>query len=140
MDVASIVTLIVYVCLIIFLVVLSCVIYQIQAQAKVHPRGQVNLQQQCQNDMQESGNMKNLQKMKKLRSDRKILLNLSNTSQPKTTSIGCSNIWTTNDFVETTSMEMEELSVKDTNALRVKGTKRKEKFEKRCNRGMDQFI
>ena len=96
MELTAIVTLLVYVVLIIFLIVLSCIIYQFQVQTKVHAPGHFTLHQQCQNEMQESTNMKNLKKMKTLRSDRKILLNLSNLPKPKTRS----SIWTTGDLEE----------------------------------------
>ena len=118
MDVTSTITLLVYIGLIIGLVVLSCIIYLFQSQAQVHALGHVNLQQQCQKNMQESTNVKNLQKMTKLRSDRKIHLNLSDSSQSRTTS----NIWISNDFVEPISKVIDELSVNDTNAPRSEST------------------
>ena len=118
MDLTSITTLLVYVGLFIFLVVLSCILYQFQSQTKVHPLGHFNLQQQCQNDMEESRNMKNLKKMKKLRSDRKIFLSLSSSSKPKTTS----NIWICDDFMERISMEMDEHRVEDPHTPRSQST------------------
>ena len=109
MDMTSIVTLLVYAALIIFLAVLSCIIYQFQTQTRVHPPGHFNLPRQCQLEMQESANVKNLQKMKKMRSDRKIFLNPSNPSKPQARS----NIWISGDFVERIPNETDEASVKD---------------------------
>ena len=68
--------------------------------------------------MQESAKMKNLQKMKKLRSDRKIFLNLSNSSKPKTTP----NIWISNDFMEGISKEKDEHNAKDPHSPRAQST------------------
>ena len=51
--------------------------------------------------MQESAKMKNLQKMKKLRSDRKGSQNIPNPSKPKTGS----TIWISGDFMEKISKE-----------------------------------
>ena len=136
MDVTSIATLIMYVGLIIFLVVLSCIIYQFQSQVEVHYPGHFILQQQCQNDIQESRNMKNLQKMKKLRSDRKTLLNLSKLSQPKPTS----NIWISNDLVVPFSKEMDELRVKDTNAPRSQSTQLSMYYQNEVTGGIREIM
>ena len=71
-EMIAIVTILVCFVLIIFLIVLSFFICQCQAQTKVHAQGHFTLHQKCQNEMQESENMKNLKKMKTLRSNRKL--------------------------------------------------------------------
>ena len=109
MEMTVIVTILVYVVLIIFLIVLSCIIHQFQAQTKVHATGHVTLPQQCQIEMQECANMKNLQKIKTLRSDRKISLSLSSSSKPNTRS----SIWTTSDIMEKLSEDQDERIVND---------------------------
>ena len=136
MDVTSIVTLIVCVGIFIFLVVLSFTIYQFKSHTKVHPPGHFNLQQQCQNDMQESGNMKNLQKMKKLRSDRKIFLNRSNSSKPKRTS----NIWISDDFMERISMEMDEHRVKEPHPPRSQSTEISMYYQNEVDGGITEIM
>ena len=133
MDLTYITTLLVYVGLFIFLVVLSCILYQFQSQTKVHPLGHFNLQQQCQNDMEESRNMKNLKKMKKLRSDRK---SLSGSFKPKTTS----NIWICDDFMERISTEMDEHRVKDPHPSRPQSTQTSMYYQNEVDRGITEIM
>ena len=109
MELTAIVTLLVYVVLIIFLIVLSCIIYNFQIQTKVHAPGHFTLHHQCQGEMQESKNMKNLQKMKTLRTDRKKILNLSHSPKPKPRS----TIWTTGDFEEKLPEDKDGRSLND---------------------------
>ena len=80
--------------------------------------------------------MKNLQKMKKLRSDRKTLLNLSKLSQPKPTS----NIWISNDLVVPFSKEMDELRVKDTNAPRSQSTQLSMYYQNEVTGGIREIM
>ena len=136
MDVTSIVTLLVYVGLIIFLFVFSCIIYCFQSQTKVFPLGHFNLQQQCQTDIQESGNMKNLQKMKTLRSDRKSFLKLSNSPRPKPSPKNSIS----DDSVENISKEMGELNVKVTNDPREQGTQISMYFQNEVDGGIKEIM